>query len=249
MLAPSLCALSLFAALPVASDPAVLLNPAAAAQAAREPSEMGIEARAEVLLLTKDPRGARALLPAAPTEPRSLRLLADAWVDELRAPEASKALDALAVEPGWGKHAGHQRAHLDHLIWQRHGARAGLVMFAMCLAVLALGGARELLRPHPESLALLLLGLASVGLAEGAGPVVGVLTALLAACVFVLGHSAVATLRRTRPGARARLLLAVLVLLGVMGATGALGLQLGPTGILQGLAAGATPSGSGGTSG
>jgi len=249
MLAPSLCALSLFAALPVASDPAVLLDPAAAAQAAREMSDSPVRTRAEILLMTKDPQGARALLPADPTHARDLRLLADAWVDELRVAEATETLDGLAAHSGWGKHARHQRAHLDHLIWQRHGARAGLVMFAMCLAVLALGGARELLRPHPESLVLLGLGLGSVALAEGAGPAVGVLTALLAACVLVLGHSAVATLRRTRPGARARLLLAVLVLLGVLGATGALGLQLGPSGILRGLAAGATPSGQGGTSG
>lgn len=242
-------ALWLAATLHAAPIAPVLLDPLTAAAEVKAHSELPPLLRAEVLLWAADPEGARAVLPTPIEGPRALRLESDALIQQVRGAEAEGALTRLGAYPGWQNHVAHQRAHLETLQWRRHGARAGLMMFALSLALLALGGARELLRVHPESLALLLGGVLVLGLARGAGTVVAAYSALIVACTVTLGHAAVATLRRTRPGLRARLLIGVLLLSGILGAGAALGFQIGPASLLQALVAGAAEGTTGGTSG
>lgn len=179
------------------------------------------------------PQRARDRLPQSSDDPRIQRLIADVWVAEGRAKEAEVALAGLSQHPGWQKHARHQRHNLDVRGWQRTGSRMGLVMFAMCLAVVALGGARELLRLHRETLAAAGASGAIVALTYGVSPKLGMLMSLVGICTVLLNHGAVATLRRTHAGTRARVLLAVLVVLGVSGVVAGLGFQLGVGGLIQ----------------
>lgn len=221
-----------------APGPAVLLDPLAATEAA-ERGPGPAPRRAEVLLLAGQPEAARALLPARPEDPRGLRLLADAWVAEVRAQPARAALARLEAFGGWQKHARHQRARLERRVWEKRGARLGLGFFALCLAVLGLAGARELLRLHPESVALAAAGLLAAWLARGAGPVPGLVAALLGLCWLSLGHAALSAARRIRPGPRGRLFIGTLFLFGVTGAVCAILFTVGIGPLIGALAEGA----------
>ncbi len=233
MLALCITGLWLVGTVPTFTGPPVLTDPQGAVAAVLAGSEVPEGQGSEILLLAGLTEPARDRLPLHSEAPRIQRLIADIWVAEGRATEAHAALDALQLHPGWKKHARHQRHNLQRRGWQRRGSRMGLVMFAMCLAVVALGGARELLRLHLETLATAAACALTVGLTYGVSPQLGLLVALVGIGTVLLNHGAVATLRRTHAGTRARVLLAVLVILGVSGVIAGLGFQLGVGGLIQ----------------
>lgn len=216
--------------------PPALLDPLGAAAAAR--TSTSPRRRAETLLLTGHPEQARRALEGAPEGPRALRLLADTYVDEARASEGEGALARLEAFEGWRKHARMQGARLERQVWAKLGARIGLALFAICLAVLGLAGARELLRVHRESVLTLGLVGGACALAAGAGTTALLLTVLIGGTLLALGHAATAAGRRIRPGPRGRLFLVVLLLFGVAGAGAALVLGVGVGPLLGGLSAG-----------
>ncbi|MCA9551370.1 MAG: hypothetical protein KC933_15140 [Myxococcales bacterium] len=223
-----------------AADPAVLLDPAGAAAAAEALPPLR---RAETLLLAGEPEAARAALgELSRDEPRVLRLIADTWVREGDPVRAEPALAALEAHPRWAAHARQQRAYLELGRQDRLFARGALLAFVVCLAVLALSGARELLRFHPESAMFAVAAVAAALLVRSASPQAAPLVELAGGATFFLIHGAAAASRRTRPGPRGRLLLATLVLIGAVGAMGTLGLQVGPGGLIRLVAASARPT-------
>jgi hypothetical protein len=220
---------------------AVLLAPDAAVAAAAGAPPLR---RAEILLLAGRPAEARAaLVGAAADDPRALRILAESFALEVDLVGARPALAALAALPTWASPARQTEAHLARARGARAVVRGAILTFVLCLSLLALSGARELLRFHPESAVFAVAGIGAAvwsrGLADQAGPAVD----LAVAAVFFLVHAAAAARRRLRPGARGRLLLITLALLGALGAGLALGLELGLDGLIQVASASARPPG------
>lgn len=213
---------------PVAGAPPVLLAPLKARSAAREAASSRPLWAAELLLLSGDPAGARSVLDKAPPSdsPRRLRLLADIDV-ALQDRRAEAALEALATRPGWGQHAALQTGRLDRARTSETVVRLGTLLFAACLGLLVLGGARELLRVGPDTLiagaglAVALLVLSSVS--KPLMTVVG----LVGVGGLALVHAGVSTVRRTAAGPRVRTMIAVMMLLGFLGALMAVGAEVG----------------------
>lgn len=204
----------------------VLLDPTGALSAAESlPPSL---TRAEVQLLAGDGAAALATLaelasqapgrPGPEADVRVLRLEVDAAVLLVDRARAEARLPALAARPGWGTHARVQAARLQQRTWGRWGLHAGLGCFAAALALLSMGGARELLRPGLEPVVFAAAVLLGVALARLASPILAVLLGLFGVACLALIHAASATLRRTEPGPRGRVLVAFLVLLGAGGA-------------------------------
>lgn len=207
----------------------MLLDPAAARARAEAVAATDPREAAEIRLLLRDPRGALAALgeDAGSDDPRTIRLVADAHTALVHGPEGDAALDRLAEHPGWGKHSRQTRAYLRRAEWAKLGRRLGLAAFAVGLAILALGGARELLRVQPETLVVGALTAAAVGLVAASTPALAPIAAVLGLGTLALSHAATALVRRTRPGVRGRLLTATLLVLGAAGVATALVLQIG----------------------
>jgi hypothetical protein len=258
MLAPILVAhaliLSSAGALPGPGEapPAVLLDPLAARAWALGLAPGQELAAAEALLLAGDPGAARTRLEdlgaartrledpgAAQPRPsratgqeaaRRLRLEADVAVALLELPLAEARLEALSAIPGWETHARQHLRRLSGRRLERQVGQAGILAFALALALLVLGGGRELLRPRVD-------GLVALGALAGAtllavGPAAPVLT-LLGAALLSLTHARGAALARAEPGPRGRALLAGLLLLGGLGAALAIAGQLGLPGLAR----------------
>ncbi len=208
--------------------PPVLLEPQAAlAWAQKNP---GLTA-AEIALLARQPQQALALLP--PGEgPRHLKLQAEAYAALGQRGRAEERIAQLSAIPGWRVPAlvverGLQMASFRHFI-----ARIGLFSYAICLGVLALLGARELLRPRPETFAMLLGTALGAALAALGHPALLTLVAFLGLSATVLVHAAGAVIARAAPGPRGRLLVATVVWLGAGGVLAAIFGQVEPGGWL-----------------
>ncbi len=195
-------------------------------EARSEAQALGSLAGAEALLLLGDPRVALEKLgDAAPPDPsksaRFLRLQADvrAALGDRRAAEG--ALAALREDPRWEAHAQRRSAVLEAGSPKRAIARYGLGLFACALAVLVLGGARELLRIRREGLVLGIAVLGALGLAGRGDPRIAPAFGLVSVAVLSIGHAVSAARRRVDPSPRGRLLLAVVALLAVLGVVAA----------------------------
>ena len=95
-----------------------------------------------------------------------------------------------------------------------------LVLFALAMGVFVMGGGRELLRPHFESVLFLALTLLLIVTSESVSGVYASSLGLVAAAAWVLVHGAVATMARFEPEFRGRLLLGVVLLCGLVGILG-----------------------------
>ena len=192
------------------------------AQARRDLASAPGLAAAEALLLAGDPQAALPALarrspPVSGTGPRFLRLQADirlALGDRLA---ASSALDALEQHAGWGAHVAARRRALDATSASRSASRYGLGLFACALAVLVLAGARELLRIRVESLVMAAAVLAALALTRYAAPAWAPLVGLVYVALLSVAHATAAARRRSEPGPRGRLLLAVVAVLAAGG--------------------------------
>lgn len=212
----------------VPDAPPVLLEPAKARSVAHEATASHPLWAAEVLLLAGDPAGARAVLDRAPPSdsPRRLRLEADIGV-ALEDRRAEPVLAALGRHPGWEQHAARQSGRLDDARTAENVVRLGTLLFAGCLGLLVLGGARELLRISRDTLlagAALAVGL--LVLASVSKPLMTVI-GVVGVGGLALVHAGVSTVRRTAAAPRARTMIAVMMLLGFLGALFAVGTQLG----------------------
>lgn len=220
--------------------PPVLTEPDAAQDWARAAESVDPMTRAETLLFAKDPSGALDVLLSADvprTDPRRIRLELDAHValgheilGEARAAELEK-------HPGWGVHARRQAQWLSEATTKRFIVRIALILFAMCLAVLCLGGSRELLRLSLEPLVVLGALVVAAAIVKTGSAILATLLLLPGLATLALVHAAAAATRRTQATVRGRVLAAVLVVLGVSGAFAAVVAELGPHRIL-GLVAG-----------
>lgn len=200
----------------VAEVPAALLDPAGAARWARDCADPLMAA--ETALVAGDARGALDRLDALPADdPRRLRLELDALSVQGDHRRAAAAADALAKHPGWAAHAAQPRPTTTRSPWW---SRIGATLFALAAAVLALGGGRELVRIRAESLILATAVLVALLLINR--PAGGPLGLVFVGCL-ALGHAAIATVHRSLPGTRGRLLISVVAVMGVGGvAMGAL---------------------------
>jgi hypothetical protein len=172
---------------------------------------------AEAALFAGDLAAVEIALSRAEPGPRRDRLRLDAAVLVQDFVAAPRIANELAAAPGWQIHAARAMGHLETLRTRRWLARTGLGMFALALAMLAIGGARELLRPRLETIVGAIgLGLALL-LGRSAGPVFGEVLALAGATLLAVLHAAFATFARTSPGARGRAVLMALVLLAAGG--------------------------------
>ncbi len=232
---PVTLALLLGALAATGGAPPALTAPDDAREWARAEGSAPAMTRAETLLFANDPTGALDVLLTAEvprTDPRRLRLELDAVVDGGHERLAEARAAELLDHEGWGVHARRQMQWLEDATTQRAIVRVALIMFAMCLATLCLGGSRELLRPSVETLVFLAALVASALVIRTGSPVWATLLVLPSLATLALVHAAAAATRRTQATVRGRVLAAVLVTLGALGAFVALAAQLGPQGIL-----------------
>lgn len=217
-----------------APAPPVLTEPAPAREWARSDGIPPLTA-VETLLFARDASGALDRLletEVAKEDPRRIRLELDAFVERGNARLGADRADQLETFEGWGVHARVQRKRLEQISAKRTAVRIALILFSMCLAALALGGARELLRLSGETVvfaAAVVIGVVVVR--SGSAPLAAIL-ALPGAGTIALVHAAGAAARRTAPTVRGRLLMASLVVLGTAGVFFAIGAQIGPAHIL-----------------
>ena len=94
----------------------------------------------------------------------------------------------------------------------------GTIGFALALAFLLLGGARELLRFSRESVVFAGLAAAAIMLARTRSPLAATAVGLFAVAALSLVHAAAASSRRIMPGPRGRVLIVLLIALGMCGA-------------------------------
>lgn len=194
----------------------VLLDPAGAAADLHDPRIPPAQG-AELALLLGQASPGRDFVERLPVGPRRTRLELDLSVLAEDRGAAERAYRALLQAPGWSTHAAVQAARLEERRWAARAREFGLWVFALALAGLALGGARELLRPSFETL----LGAAGLLVALGVGrqvpPPIGELLGLYGAVLWALIHAAAAARRRVDPSGRGRAILITLVLLGFGG--------------------------------
>lgn len=178
---------------------------------------------AEALLLGRSPREARAILDALPplADPglaaRAEALALDVAVAQGDDAAVARAAEALVQRPGWSTHAQRQAMSAEAARAERTWALYGSILYSLALAVLMIGGARELLRPRlATGLVALAAGVAVAG-ALALSPVLGRVVALADLALVALAHAAVSTLRRADPSPRGRAFLAALVVVGALG--------------------------------
>lgn len=215
--------------------PTVLGSPREALAHASEPADADERLRAaEIALIIGD--FGRALAMLRSFEPRTqdedsrrVRLELDAALASGDRRLAEERLVVLAQREGWSAHVRRQDAHLQLLSGKRQLARFGTLLFAMSLSVLLWCAGRELLRLRRETL---VFGFASVvalfvfrAVAASLVPPLGV--AALATLSMV--HASAAARSRLAPGARGRLVLALFLVLGMLGASLAVSSQLDPS--------------------
>lgn len=210
----------------LAAQPPVLLDPEGARQEARARAErpdatpLDRLAAAEALLLGQDPSGARALLGALPpfAEPALAARATALALDTAVALGDDAAVEALALtlaeHPGWQTHAARQFSTHQTTRSQRSRALFGSILFSLALAVMMIGGARELLRPRLPT--VILAGVAALAVlgAMSVSPILGRVAMLANLGLLALAHAALSTVYRVAPAPRGRVFLAVLVLAG-----------------------------------
>lgn len=210
----------------------LLLDPAGAASELEGLQPAG--RRAEAALLLHEPSQGLDAILHLPEGARRQRLELDLRLVGGDLVGAERAAVALSGAPGWAIHSAWQVQAIDGARNRRRLHRFGLAMFAVALAALALGGARELLRPSRETL----MGAAGVFLALWLGqrgsPFGGQVLGLLGAALWALTHAAVAARRRVEPSGRGRALLMALVLVGLGGVLLAALCQVGAADLLAG---------------
>jgi len=204
------------------ASPPLLLEPAAALEELRPRAKEEPLAWAEAQLLLGNPRRALEALDRDPSDPRALRLELDARVRLGDRAGAERAALALSKHEGWRMHALNTLGAVQLARDRDTSARVGLVLYACALAVLLLGGARELIRIRRESALMIAAVLAGIALAYRAEPPLSVAFALFDLAALAAVHAGVATFHRLAPGARGRLILATLVILAIAGALGAI---------------------------
>ncbi len=224
------------------AQPALLVDPMAAYQAAMAAPKEDALAAAETLVLLGDRRSGQAALDvlrrsgADDDAPRRLRLALRALValEDERALRRGSA--RLADRPGWRTtaRAAHQAA--DGLKRRRWLERTGLGMFAFALALLSIGGARALLGLRRASVVAAVAAVAAVVVIRSSVPRAAPLIALAGGGVLALAHAAAAAVDRTRPDPRGRLLVIALMGLGSGGLVAALIARLTVVGALDLLA-------------
>ena len=164
-------------------------------------------------------------------DPRTLRLVVEALAilrDERALRSAARRLDE---HPGWRTvaAAGLERARV--LKERRLLERIGLGLFALGLAVLGMGGARALLKPRWATVWMAGCTVAAMTVLGPSNPRAGPLVGLLGAGFAVLAHAASATVDRTRPDARGRLLAVALMGLAASGLVLSVAARLGLEGL------------------
>lgn len=187
-------------------------------------------AAAEAELLRGDPRTALDTLTRLASESeeseedraRALRLEVDARLASGDTVALERAIAELAARPGWEAHAARQSAALSASRFREQISKFGLAMFAFAMAIVALGGARELLRPGRETLVLAGVAAFVIAVARMLTPSLLPGLGLLAVASTTLGHAAATAARRTEPSPKGRLLLVLTFLLGILGASLAL---------------------------
>lgn len=208
----------------------VLLAPdearAAALRSLTDAPQTDIAARlgaAEVLLLGRSPREARAVLEALPPitdaalAARAEALALDVAVAQGDDAAVARAAEALARRPGWSTHAQRQAMTSEVARTERTWALYGSILYSLALAVLMIGGARELLRPRLPTALVALVAAAAVAGTLALSPVLGRVVMLADLALVALAHAAVSTLRRADPSPRGRAFLAALVVVGALG--------------------------------
>ena len=207
--------------------PPVLMAPEEAQKEATL-ARMSEAARAELLLLARDPSQALDFAGSAKNleDPRRLRLMADARVQLGHVTEAETLLTKLEKYPGWRKHVERQRSAMEAIGRARTTTRTGLALYALALGALALGGARELLRPYAPTAAMLALSAVALLVARLTWPPLGLAAGIAGLGATFIVHAGAATLSRLEPGPRGRLLVVVVVVLGAVGAWAALAASL-----------------------
>lgn len=208
----------------------LLLDPAGAAQKLEQLEPPGL--RAEAALLLHEPSRGLDAVGRLPEGPRRLRLELDLKLVAGDLVGAERAAAALGEAPGWAIHSAWQGRAIDSARNRRRVRHFGLAMFAVTLAALALGGARELLKPSRETL----MGAAGLFLASWLGqqgsPFGGQVLGLLGAALWALTHAAAAARRRVEPSGRGRALLMALVVVGLGGVLLAALSQVGPADLM-----------------
>jgi hypothetical protein len=195
---------------------------------------------AETLLYAQDPGSALDRLLESPVgrdDPRRLRLELDAFVAKGHTRLGKDRAEELGVHDGWRVHALVQLERLEEMSDKRMWVRIALIMYALCLAALALGGARELLKVSVETLVFAGALLIAVVVVRSASDALAAVLALPGAGALALVHASAATVRRTAPTVRGRLLVGSLLVLGTAGVFFAIGAQIGLTHILALLSA------------
>lgn len=168
----------------------------------------------EGLALLGDHRAALS----ADADPRVLRLRLLAQVKLGESLKVQRLARRLAAIPGWKNFAA------DYLNWR--SSRPGpfgvwLTLYALAMAVFLLGGGRELLRPHVESMIVLFVTVVFLVEARVSHDEWRLGLGLVFAAIWALTHGAVATMARNQPGVRARVLLMVVLVAGAIGVVGA----------------------------
>ncbi len=175
--------------------------------------------KAEAHFLAHRPQEALRLLDQVPVETRGSawkRLEIDALVALSRVGLAKTRLERFS-DPQWHQHRRSQQARLDARKRRDGRARFGLGMYILAFSALVLGGSKKLLRPRPVVWLLGAVLLLSLWGMRQVAPTLLPVWGLIGAGALVLTHGAAAAQLRLQPGARIRLLLVTLVLLGTTG--------------------------------
>lgn len=213
-----------------AGEVPVLLEPEAARReaSARAAAATATDVRtrmsaAEALWLARDARAARAIVEALPPiedpalSARAFALALDTSVAMGDQDAVERYVVGLGRHPGWTNHAGRQAGSHEIARGLRTTALFGSILFSLALAVMMIGGARELLRPRAPTLVLAAIAGASVLAVATFSPVLARVVMLADLGILALAHAALSTVHRVAPAPRGRVFLAMLVLAGTTG--------------------------------
>ncbi len=222
-------ALALVVLATMAAEVPVLLEPEAARrEASARAAAPGADVRtllsaAETLWLARDARGARTIVDGLPPiqDPalaaRAYALALDTSVALADQEAVERYTVQLGRHPGWTNHAGRQAMTHEGTRVFRTAAMFGSILFSLALAVMMIGGARELLRPRVPTLVLAGVAAVSVLAVASFSPVLARVVMLADLGLLALAHAAISTVHRVAPAPRGRVFLAALVLLGALG--------------------------------